>query len=142
MSRITATDQRPEKTGPADEAPGGNCTTCPRPSPSLSRQRRVATLTTPPSPGRVPTPHATWLGTHDARMEQPYTREFAFCPLTRVLAQRMELVVAALTLIRAWITAGRPRHGQGRAGSFEAWDDLVRQVVCWIATWDDPPVSG
>jgi hypothetical protein len=73
----------------------------------------------------------------DARVEKPYSREFDFCPLQQVLDQRLALVVAALTLARAWITAGRPRHGRGSTGSFEAWDTLVRQVVCWIATWDE-----
>ena len=78
----------------------------------------------------------------DARVEKPYSREFSFCPLQQVLDQRLALVVAALTLMRAWIAAGRPRHGQGNTGSFEDWDSLVRQPVCWIATWnelfDDP----
>jgi hypothetical protein len=72
----------------------------------------------------------------DARLEKPYAREFAFCPLESVLSRRFELVPAALTLVRAWITQGRPRHGKGRTASFEAWDDLVRQTVCWVATWD------
>ncbi|WP_373510377.1 hypothetical protein [Thiocapsa sp.] len=72
----------------------------------------------------------------DARLEKPYAREFAFCPLETVLSRRFELVTAALTLVRAWITQGRPRHGKGRTASFEKWDDLVRQTVCWVATWD------
>ncbi|WP_295608761.1 hypothetical protein [uncultured Lamprocystis sp.] len=73
----------------------------------------------------------------DARTEKPYAREFGFCPLDAVLTRRAELVTAALTIMRAWITAGRVRHGKGRSASFEAWDDLVRQSVCWVATWDD-----
>ena len=73
----------------------------------------------------------------DARIERPYGREFDFCPLEMVLARRHEMVAAALTLIRAWFTAGRPRHGRGRSASFEQWDDLVRQPVCWLATWDN-----
>lgn len=72
----------------------------------------------------------------DARIERPYAREFDFCPLETVLSRRGELVNATLVLMRAWITAGRPRHGKGRTASFEAWDDLVRQSVCWVATWD------
>jgi len=73
----------------------------------------------------------------DARAEQPYRREFDFSPPGMVLERRLDFVVAALTLMRAWISAGRPRHGQGSAGSFEAWDNLVRQTVCWVATWDE-----
>ena len=71
----------------------------------------------------------------DARIEKPYAREFEFDPAQMTIARREELVVAALTIIRAWITAGRPRHGKGRSASFEGWDDLVRQPVCWVASW-------
>lgn len=80
----------------------------------------------------------------DAQTEKPYAREFEFDPAQMAVARRDELVVAALTLIRAWITAGRPRLGAGRTASFETWDDLVRQPVCWVASWsqtlsfDDP----
>jgi hypothetical protein len=73
----------------------------------------------------------------DAGSEKPYAREFDFCPLETVLSRRQELVAAALTLMRAYIAAGRPRSGTGRSASFETWDDLVRQTVCWIASWDE-----
>lgn len=72
----------------------------------------------------------------DPAMEKPYAREFDFCPVETVISRRQELVAAALTLMRAYITAGRQRLGSGRTASFEAWDDLVRQTVCWVATWD------
>jgi hypothetical protein len=39
-----------------------------------------------------------------------------------------------LTIIRAFITVGRPKLGSGRTASFELWDDLVRQPICWIKT--------
>ena len=73
----------------------------------------------------------------DPAMEKPYARQFDFCPVETVISRRQELVAAALTLMRAYITAGRQRLGSGRTASFEAWDDLVRQTVCWVATWDD-----
>lgn len=40
--------------------------------------------------------------------------------------------VAALTIVRAYITAGRPKAAKGRIASFELWDDLVRQPLCWL----------
>ena len=58
----------------------------------------------------------------------------------------MHYVVAALTIIRAFIVAGRPKLGSGRTASFELWDDLVRQPICWMKTLvaqaggDDLPV--
>jgi hypothetical protein len=30
--------------------------------------------------------------------------------------------------------AGRPKLGSGRTASFELWDDLVRQPICWLKT--------
>ena len=68
----------------------------------------------------------------DADIETPYTREFDWSPLTEVTIHRQSLVVAALTIVRAFITAGRPKSAPGRIASFEQWDDLVRQPVCWI----------
>lgn len=62
-------------------------------------------------------------------------RIYSFDPLKLILATWQEMVAAALTIIRAWITAGRPRLGPGRTESFEDWDDLVRQPACWVASW-------
>ena len=68
----------------------------------------------------------------DPKSEQPFAREFAFDPATVAVHQRQQLVVDALTIIRAHITAGSPRLGKGRTASFELWDDLVRQPVIWV----------
>ena len=69
----------------------------------------------------------------DPKSEQPFAREFAFDPAEVVTRQRHQLVVDALTIIRAYITAGSTRPGKGRTASFELWDDLVRQPVIWVA---------
>jgi hypothetical protein len=69
----------------------------------------------------------------DASMDTPYTRSFDFDPLQTVLGRREALVIDALTIVRAWITAGRPHVAQGRIASFETWDELVRQPAAWIA---------
>jgi hypothetical protein len=79
----------------------------------------------------------------DPQMERPYARSFDFDPEQYAQAHRIDLVVAALTIVRGWITAGRPRLGAGRTASFEQWDDLVRQPVLWVsqvaADHDDLP---
>lgn len=69
----------------------------------------------------------------DAQIETPFKREFSFDPLEMVRSNRLALVVDVLTIIRAYITAGRPKSAPGRIASFEHWDDLVRQPVCWLA---------
>jgi hypothetical protein len=68
----------------------------------------------------------------DAQIETPFKREFEFDPLTEVCNNRQALVVAALTIVRAYIAAGRPKVAIGRIASFELWDDLVRQPLCWL----------
>lgn len=69
----------------------------------------------------------------DAQSEKPYTRDFSFDPAQMIAAERLQYVVAALTIVRAYITAGRPKSAKGRTASFEQWDDLVRQPICWLA---------
>lgn len=69
----------------------------------------------------------------DAKEETPYLRAFSLNPREYCLAHRHELVVAALTIIRAWVTAGRPQVAQGNTASFEEWDRLVRQPLAWLA---------
>ncbi|MBX9629566.1 MAG: ATP-binding protein [Burkholderiales bacterium] len=69
----------------------------------------------------------------DAQVEAPYSRAFAFDPVEKVRAQRIELVTAALTILGAYVNAGSPRSVDGLLGSFENWDRLVRGAVCWLA---------
>ena len=69
----------------------------------------------------------------DAQSETPYARDFSFDPAQMVQADRLAYVVAALTIVRAYIAAGRPKMASGRTASFEQWDDLVRQPICWLA---------
>lgn len=69
----------------------------------------------------------------DAQSETPYARGFSFDPAQMVQTDRLAYVVAALTIVRAYITAGRPKMAKGRTASFEHWDDLVRQPICWLA---------
>lgn len=68
----------------------------------------------------------------DAQVEQPFTRQFDFDPVTMVIKNRLKLVVAGLTIVRAYITAGMPKSGGGSVASFEHWDRLVRQPLCWL----------
>lgn len=78
----------------------------------------------------------------DAGIETPEDRDGFLYPdlAVHVRARRPELVTAALTLLRAFCLAGRPKHGKARMGSFEAWDDLVRSAVRWGGL-DDPAAT-
>jgi hypothetical protein len=48
-------------------------------------------------------------------------------------AMRGHLVAAALTILRAFCVAGRPRTADlAPWGSFEAWSDLIRGAIVWL----------
>jgi len=68
----------------------------------------------------------------DPRCEQPFLRKFKFDPLTFVRDNRLELVHAALTILRAF-TQDR-EHPREPLASFDAWSALVRSAVNWIGT--------
>jgi len=75
----------------------------------------------------------------NAKVEQPETRIFTFDPVEEATKNRPALVVAALTILRAYHVAGRPQKPDP-LGSFEAWSDLVRGALMWLDE-SDPVVS-
>ena len=66
----------------------------------------------------------------DAHVDQPWRREdFRHADLlTWTRTSRAALVAACLTLGRAWVAAGRPRH-DGILGSFEAWAAIMGGIL-------------
>jgi hypothetical protein len=75
----------------------------------------------------------------DAGMEKPWEREFASeDPVIVFKRERRRLVVAALTALRAFIAAGRPKIMTAPPlGGFEGWSRLVRDTILWLGA-DDP----
>jgi hypothetical protein len=55
--------------------------------------------------------------------------------LDYVIANRPLLIVAALTLLRAFIVAGRPAHARSMAG-FERWAELIPAAIVWAGGAD------
>ena len=53
-----------------------------------------------------------------------------------VRASRGPLLGAALTLLRGYFAAGRPRHGLPAWGSFEGWSGVVREAVVFAGLPD------
>jgi hypothetical protein len=43
------------------------------------------------------------------------------------------MIIAALTVVRAWFVAGCPGSGGGALGSFDDWDRLVRRPIVWLS---------
>jgi putative DNA primase/helicase len=66
----------------------------------------------------------------DPHEDQPWLREGFRHPnlLAWVWQNRARLVAACLTLGRAWIAAGRPRH-QNTIGSFEGWAEVMGGIL-------------
>ena len=73
----------------------------------------------------------------DARMERPETRRFDVDLKSEIPRRRPELVAAGLTLLRAFVVAGRPGLGQLEPfGRFEAWSNLIRGSLVWAGEPD------
>jgi hypothetical protein len=53
-----------------------------------------------------------------------------------VRESRGRLLSFALTVLRAWVAAGRPRHGLPPWGSFEGWSDVVREALVFAGLPD------
>lgn len=66
----------------------------------------------------------------DTGAERPDQIEHSFDPRVEAANERSDLVVAALTILRAYIAAGRPRP-LTPMGSFEEWN-LVREALVWL----------
>ena len=77
----------------------------------------------------------------DPETDQPFARQFDLDPLQWVLENRMAMLTAACTLIRARFTHMQ-KPAPGRLASFEAWDNLVRQTVVWADTSLRPSEFG
>jgi len=72
----------------------------------------------------------------DDAVDQPDARDFPFHPVELVKARRPEMVTAALTILRAWHVAGRPKpQGWTAFGSFEGWEP-IRQALMWLGEVD------
>jgi hypothetical protein len=72
----------------------------------------------------------------DAGEERPELRSFKQEDPVRVLKRdRGRYAVAALTMLRAYILAGRPIKQQP-LGGFEGWSDLVRNTLLWLGEAD------
>ena len=53
-----------------------------------------------------------------------------------VLRNRGKLLAAALTILRGWIVADKPKHGLKPWGSFEQWSNVVREAVVFAGLTD------
>src|SRR5262249_45777283 len=85
------------------------------------------------------TPRRTLVCRLESKEENPEEREgFRHANLLAwVKENRARLAVAAVTILRAYHVAGRPKMGLKEWGSFDGWSNLVRNAVVWCGM-DDP----
>src|SRR5262249_6453884 len=67
----------------------------------------------------------------DAGTERPELRRFKGNPVEKVLANRGHYISAALTIVRAYVVAGRPGRPSPLA-SYTEWSDSVRGALVWL----------
>ena len=73
----------------------------------------------------------------DPGCEVPAARTFTRPDLVSdVLRQRGRYVSAALTIVRAWIIAGRPKTECKSLAGFGDWSDMCRQPLLWLGLAD------
>ncbi|WP_413717971.1 hypothetical protein [Silicimonas sp. MF1-12-2] len=74
----------------------------------------------------------------DTGAERPDQIEHSFDPIEEALTNRPRLVTAALTVLRAYVVAGKPNR-MTPMGSFEGWN-LVREALVWLGE-EDPALT-
>lgn len=73
----------------------------------------------------------------DPGCEVPAARSFTRPELVRdVLRERGRYVSAALTIMRAWVVAGRPKTACKSLAGYGNWSDLCRQPLLWLGLAD------
>jgi len=70
--------------------------------------------------------------TIDHKVERPSKIAFPFNPVVRMRDNWLKYRIAGLTILSAYIAAGSPRIVGDTVGSFEYWDSMIRQCVCWL----------
>lgn len=70
--------------------------------------------------------------TLDANTESPEARRFAFDPRELIRERLQGYRADLLSVLLTYQAAGAPVVGGGGFGSFNEWERLVRQCVCWL----------
>ncbi len=73
----------------------------------------------------------------DAKLERPEERQFKIVDLKGSVAEhRRELVIAAITILRAYSTAGSPDQQLKPWGGFDEWSRVIRAPLVWLGMAD------
>jgi len=70
--------------------------------------------------------------TLDANSEAPEARRFSFDPRKMIRGKLHAYRADLLAVLMSYQAAGAPAIGGGGFGSFNEWERLVRQCICWL----------
>lgn len=70
--------------------------------------------------------------TLDPACETPAAREFKKQPVSEIRADRGRFVSLALTIVRAWICAEKPKSECKSIATYAEWSDYCRQTLLWL----------
>ena len=76
----------------------------------------------------------------DPQVERPEEREFQRNLYDWIPVNRPKLIRAVLTVLRAYIVAGKPKQPIKNFARFEDWSGLVRSALVWLGEAD--PLTG
>lgn len=68
----------------------------------------------------------------DPKVDTPASKEYANDPVKMVRKSRERYVSLAITIIKAWIAAGKPISKCSALASYERWSELIRQPLLWL----------
>ena len=68
----------------------------------------------------------------DTGSERPNRIAHSFDPRDEVIRDRGQIVTDVLTVMRAYVVAGRPKQAGVSMGSFEDWASAVRDPLMWL----------
>jgi putative DNA primase/helicase len=68
----------------------------------------------------------------DAGVERPAERKFKSNPVAKVRKNRGTYIAACMTVLRAYIVAGRPEQELTPMNSYEQWSGVVRSALVWL----------
>ena len=74
--------------------------------------------------------------TLDPACEIPAARNFKKQPVNEIRANRGRFVSLALTIVRGWICAGKPRTECKSIATYTDWSDYCRQSLLWLGLPD------
>lgn len=72
--------------------------------------------------------------------ESPEQRVFSNSPTELLSANREQYISDCLTIVRAWVVAGRPKADVPSINGFNQWSDFCRQPLIWL-DMKDPAIS-